>query len=90
MGVVNESFYKMLFTVALHTGMRVGEIIALKWHNVNLKEHMIHVRESSRLVKEYISEGNKEDKIITKSPKTKVGIRDIPIHPLFYSIAKIY
>ncbi|ADZ83130.1 tyrosine-type recombinase/integrase [Cellulosilyticum lentocellum] len=81
MGVVNESFYKMLFTVALHTGMRVGEIMALKWHNVDLIDHMIHVKESSRLVKEYDSEGNGEDKVITKSPKTKAGIRDIPIHP---------
>lgn len=48
---------------------------------MNLDKQMIHVKESSRLVKEYDADGNGEDKVITKSPKPKAGIRDIPIHP---------
>lgn len=78
--VASDSFYTMLFTVELNTGMRVGEIIALKWENVDLQNGLIKVRESSRLVKEYDDYGKGEDRLITKDPKTEAGKRDIPIH----------
>ena len=45
--------------------MRVGEIIALKWMHVDLGNNMLHIKQSSRLVKEY----------------DEASIRSIPLHP---------
>jgi len=38
--------YRTLFLVALKTGMRQGELLALRWRNVTLQGSRIHVRES--------------------------------------------
>jgi integrase len=55
--------------VALFTGMRLGEIVALRWRNVDLDGHLIRVRES-------LEETNAHG-LRFKTPKTKAGRRDI-------------
>jgi len=65
---VVEPFYTNFFTVAFLTGMRFGEMTALKWKNVSFKLDVIKVRES-RVRGE---EGR---------PKTKGSIRDIKMLP---------
>ncbi len=60
--------YKPYFIVAFFTGMRFGEMSALKWHNVDFKLGVIKVRET-RVNGE---EGR---------PKTPGSIRDIKILP---------
>lgn len=71
--------YRLLFLTALFTGLRQGELIALRWQNVNLKTGIIKVCESIRLYTEYDADGNGEKKLITKEPKTRSGIREVPI-----------
>ena len=36
--------YFTLFATFLFTGMRVGEVLALRWNNINLKRKIIHIR----------------------------------------------
>jgi integrase len=43
---VDHSVYRVLFLVALKTGMRLGELLALTWGDVDLTEQLIHVRRS--------------------------------------------
>ena len=61
-----DSHYKPFFLVAFFTGMRFGEMAALKWKNVDLESNQIYIKES--LV--YGDEG---------SPKTKGSKRIIDI-----------
>lgn len=68
-----------LFLTALLTGMRIGELLALKWDNVDLDNATITVCETLRRVKIYDEKGNSESKILTKGPKTEKGNRSIPI-----------
>ncbi|GAB5380985.1 MAG: hypothetical protein Alis3KO_17690 [Aliiglaciecola sp.] len=63
-----ESPYREYFQVAFFTGMRTGELLALRWKDINFESEKIHVRKS-------ISRG------IEKEPKTKGSIRDIDMHP---------
>jgi integrase len=59
---------KEYFQLAFYTGCRTGELLALRWEDIDLKANKIHVRRS-------ISHG------IEKEPKTKGSIRNIDMHP---------
>jgi integrase len=56
---------------ALFTGMRRGEVLGLRWRNVDLAAKLIKVRES---LEETTAEGMQ-----FKAPKTKASIRDIKL-----------
>jgi integrase len=43
---VPEGLWRVFFTTALKTGLRLGELSALTWGDVNLTEAVIHVRRS--------------------------------------------
>ncbi len=78
-----------LFLTALYTGMRIGELLALKWDNVDLEDATITVCESLRRVRVYEDDGSSESKLVTKSPKTEKGYREIPIpKPLLLELKK--
>ena len=64
--------------MALYTGIRIGEICALKWKDINFKNNTIIINKTLQRI--YIKEQNKNtSKIIISSPKTKNGMREIPI-----------
>ena len=63
--------------IALHTGMRIGEICALSWSDVDLANKVIHVQHTVSRVKNS-SESN-STKLILDSPKTPSSNRIIPI-----------
>jgi integrase len=56
--------------VALFTGLRRGEALALRWGNVDLAGKVIRVRESLEVTKAGLR---------FKEPKSKAGIRDITL-----------
>lgn len=62
---VNEKM-KAFFAIGFYTGMRLGEILALKWDNIDIDNGIIKVKHSIREGKE-------------TAPKTLSSIRDIEI-----------
>ncbi len=61
--------------LALHTGMRIGEVCALSWSDIDFNANVIHINHTLTRV---LDAGNKT-KIILDSPKTEASKRDIPI-----------
>jgi integrase len=57
--------------VALFTGMRLGEVLALRWSNVDLDHKVIRVREALEQTLQF--------GIRFKAPKSKAGRRDITL-----------
>lgn len=67
------------FLTCLFTGIRVGELCALKCDNINLDDGVIHIRSTMQRLPDN-SGGAKKTKITIDVPKSESSIRDIPIN----------
>lgn len=76
----NDELYPIVITT-IYTGMRKGEVMALKWENVDFKERRIYVRHSlCRVVDEEVdSKGHRHARYMLMEPKTKKSVRMIPM-----------
>lgn len=68
--------YLPMFSCFLGTGMRLGELTGLTWKDIDLKQNVIHVNH----VMNYTRVNGKRI-FHASTPKTRTGIRDIPILP---------
>lgn len=71
--------------LCLYTGLRIGELCALKWEDIDLEERAIYVRKTLQRV--YMEKDN-NSKIIINSPKTTSSIRKVPINNKLYEVLK--
>jgi integrase len=69
-GLAGKSLYPLIVT-ALYTGLRRGELLALRWRNVELDAKVLRVRESL--------ENTKVGGIRFKTTKTRAGRRDVSL-----------
>lgn len=75
--------------LCLYTGLRIGEICALKWQDIDLVNQVIHVWKTLQRIKNPNGISPKTIVIIDE-PKSAKSIRDIPIPTFMLSqIAKI-
>lgn len=78
---------KALFLMALGTGLRLGEIIALKWTDIDFDKCTVSVKRTIKGVT--MLEGDKRVyRLIEQTPKTKHSIRTIPIPKSLISVLK--
>ncbi|MFD2830337.1 site-specific integrase [Corticicoccus populi] len=71
-----------LFTTIAYTGLRVGELRALQWKDINFKEKSIKVRKTLHNIK------NNRKKFDITTPKTQKSIRTISIDPFVVELLK--
>lgn len=67
--------------LALNAGLRIGEVCALKWEDIDLDGRNIFIRKTLQR----IYNGN-ESKVIIDSPKTQSSIRAIPMTDKIYKL----
>lgn len=72
MAVIDTSRYYLIYLIALNTGMRCGEILALHKKDINLKDNLITINKTITL-------NLKGRPIVGTTTKTKTGIRKVPI-----------
>lgn len=76
--------------ICLNTGIRIGEICALKWENIDLERRELRIRKTI----ERVYDSQLKTSIIIDNPKTQNSVRDIPISnklfSLLYKIRKNY
>jgi len=80
--------YKLGVLISLYTGMRLGEVCALKWKNVNLEARSIKVIETMQRIKNTGLNEKEKTKVIVSEPKSKCSIREIPIPICLLEIIK--
>lgn len=78
--------YSLGIVLGLYTGMRLGEVCALQWKDIDLKRKVIHVNETMVRIQE--EDNDKKTRIIIDNPKTEHSKREIPINRFLYSHLK--
>ena len=63
--------------LSLHTGLRIGEICALQWRDIDLQNRTITVSKTIQRIKNY--DGKSKTKLVITEPKSASSMRVIPI-----------
>lgn len=71
----SENLSDIACLIALQTGLRVGEIVALKWEDI-IDNKWIRIR---RMQEYFKNEEGKTVQRIRDMPKTEAGLRDVPL-----------
>lgn len=88
--LINPDNYKLGIYLSLYTGLRIGEICALKNENIDIKNKKIFIKATISRVKNHNSTENKKTIIILEEPKTTSSIREIPIPEFIVPLLKKY
>ena len=81
MDAAKGNYYYELLAFQLLTGMRLGEVGALYWSNIDEEANVIHVRRTITRTEDGIC-------YIGDSPKSDAGVRDIPMNKGIKEILK--
>jgi integrase len=79
----DTDIYKVGMMLCLYTGLRIGEVCALRWQDISPEFDTLSVRQTLQRIKDVNGEGDKT-KILIDTPKSLRSVRDIPI-PMFLS-----
>lgn len=73
--------------ISLYYGIRIGELCALKWSDIDFKKSILKINKTMQRI--YIKDKEQNySKVIITSPKTKNSNREIPINKDFLEILK--
>lgn len=83
----NFTFRNLGIFICLSTGVRIGEICALTWDDIDIENGVIHIRKTIQRI--YVKEnGIKKTELLIDTPKTATSMRDIPMIKDLYEILK--
>lgn len=81
----NNTLRDIGILICLNTGLRIGEICALKWNCIDLDRHCIKVK---RTMQRIYNKDDKKSIVKEDIPKTQKSERTIPISTKLYDILK--
>ena len=65
--------------LCMYTGIRIGEVCALKWERIDFSEGILSIRETLQRIQATDVGACKKTKIVITEPKSKKAVRDIPL-----------
>lgn len=81
---------EMIFLIALSTGIRLGELLALKWTDIDFEVGNLTVNRTIQRVTQISKDGTRVSKLIEQDPKTKNSNRTVPIPKDIIAKLKLY
>ena len=85
---INIEPQKLGIIICLYTGLRIGEICALKWSDIDTSLGIIRVRKTIQRIQTTDKNESRKTKIVIDTPKTECSIRDIPISDRLNALIK--
>lgn len=74
--------------LTLMTGIRIGEICALCWKDISLKEGVIYVTATMQRIKSLDEQSGSKTRIFISDPKSFSSARTIPLSPFMLELCK--
>ncbi len=81
--------YNVGILLCLFTGLRVGEICALRWEDISISDKIIYVHHTMQRIQNHNTKGPKTRIVIT-APKSACSIRVIPIPDGLIEVLTLY
>ena len=84
--ILTDEKYSLIYMLGLGTGLRIGELLGLRWQDIDSNDGWLHVRQTLVRVKNTDINANSKTKLIFQEPKTESGNRIVPIPSNFIPI----
>ena len=76
--------------LALYTGLRIGELCALTWQDLSLKEHTLRVSRTMQRLKRLEDTQGRKTAVVVDRPKSGASVRIIPLISVLGALCKIW
>ena len=76
--------------ITLYTGLRIGEICALQWGDIDFTENTLSVRRTVMRIQNTDPDSSAKTKLIIDRPKTETSIRTIPVPTFLMKVLKTF
>lgn len=74
------------YAISLCTGIRIGELCALQWNDIDLQNRMIRINKTLQRIYLKTDAGRGISKVIITSPKSEKSIREVPISNILFGL----
>ena len=75
----NLDHKKLGIIIALYTGVRLGELCALQWSDINFNEGILSITKTLQRIKNTAPNSTTKTKMVIDTPKSKKSTRPIPL-----------
>ena len=75
--LINQDIYKLGVLLCLYTGIRIGELCALKWGNISFEEKTLKIDKTMQRLQ--CDDKAEKTEIVISEPKSSCSIRLIPL-----------
>lgn len=83
--------YGVFVRLVLSTGLRLGELVGLRWVDIDFRSGMLHVRQTLNRLQRYdCEEDEPKTEVVFQTPKSQNSIRSIPLLPGLLSDLSIW
>lgn len=86
----DTDLYKTGILICLFMGLRLGEICALKWEDIDLQNRILHINRTVQRLDCVNTESTNKTILFEGPPKTIHSIREIPVPEFLYDILLSY
>lgn len=80
----NTNITELGILISLHTGLRIGEVCALQWNDIDFTNKLVYVHHTLSRVR--CKTGERKTTYILDEPKTKKSKRSVPINSFLFPI----
>jgi len=86
----NPCPFHLSIILTMYSGIRIGELCALKWEDISLSNGTIYVHKTLMRIQNNTENAGPKTNVITSIPKTERSIRVIPLPSIIITYIKKY